>query len=380
MSTMHHISRLHDSADKHRTYRYEQHASVNSLPADVVELLERTAILNVSCGADWYRTLCTSIPSLGSLAEFHVLRRNDGPIAVLPLVRSAGLDTLAALSNYYTALYAPGLVDDVSADELALLLSAVLDRRPRLASLRLHPMDRDSPAYEKLRRAMSDCGLFAFPYFCFGNWSLPRPADLGHYMANRPGDLRSTLARKGKLFAAAGGQMEILSRTDDLARGIAAYQQVYATSWKTPEPHPLFISTLIETCARRGWLRLGIAWLGGRPVATQLWIVANGRAEIYKLAYDESFKRYSPGTLLTAKLLEQVFEIDGVREIDYLIGDDRYKTAWMTQRRERWGLIAYNPATSAGLAALAREVAVRFAKSLLAWARHIARRRTTGPA
>ena len=65
--------------------------------------------------------------------------------------------------------------------------------------------------------------------------------------------------------------------------------------------------------------------------------------------------RSAPGTLLTALLMEQAIDLDKVREIDYLIGDDTYKAAWMSQRRERFGLVAYDPLTLRGLAGLARQ-------------------------
>jgi len=85
--------------------------------------------------------------------------------------------------------------------------------------------------------------------------------------------------------------------------------------------------------------------------------VAHGRADIYKLAYDEAYKALAPGTLLTAALMEEALDVDGVREIDYLIGDDPYKATWMSQRRERFGLIAYDPLTPRGLFGLIRQAA-----------------------
>jgi CelD/BcsL family acetyltransferase involved in cellulose biosynthesis len=111
-------------------------------------------------------------------------------------------------------------------------------------------------------------------------------------------------------------------------------------------------------------LRLGVAWLGGKPIAAQLWIVSHGRAEIYKVAYDEGYKAYAPGTLLTALLMEHVIEVDKVAEVDYLIGDDPYKKTWMSDRRERWGVIAYNPRSLGGLAGWVREVIGRRVKSV----------------
>ena len=121
---------------------------------------------------------------------------------------------------------------------------------------------------------------------------------------------------------------------------------------------------LIRACVERGWLRLGVAWLKDKPIAAQLWIVANGKASIYKLAYDQAFKGYAPGTLLTAKLTQHVMLQDGVGEIDYLIGDDSYKKTWMNQRRERWGLIAYDTRSFHGIVGIVWELTSRLARRL----------------
>ena len=82
---------------------------------------------------------------------------------------------------------------------------------------------------------------------------------------------------------------------------------------------------------------------------------------MYKLAYDEAFKGYSPGTVLTARLMQHVIEHDKVA-VDYLIGDDAYKTSWMSHRRERWGLVAYNQRSWTGMVLWQRARMKSFAK------------------
>ena len=111
-------------------------------------------------------------------------------------------------------------------------------------------------------------------------------------------------------------------------------------------------------------LRLGIAWLQGRPIAAPLWIVVQDKASIYKVAYHEDFSAYSPGTVLTAHLMQHVIDRDHVKEVDFLTGDDKHKQIWMSHRRERWGIVAYNPRTLIGFALLLKEVLARTTKTL----------------
>jgi CelD/BcsL family acetyltransferase involved in cellulose biosynthesis len=107
---------------------------------------------------------------------------------------------------------------------------------------------------------------------------------------------------------------------------------------------------------------LGVVHVDGEPAAAQFWIVHNGRALIYKLAYDERFADLSIGTILTATLMQHVIDIDRVVQVDYLTGDDAYKKDWMSGRRERWGILALNPRTLRGALAIARHVGGRAIK------------------
>jgi len=102
--------------------------------------------------------------------------------------------------------------------------------------------------------------------------------------------------------------------------------------------------------------------IDGEPAAAQIWIVQNGVALIYKLAYDERFTDLSVGTVLTATLMRHVIDVDKVQEVDYLTGDDAYKRDWMSGRRERGGILAMNPRTVRGAAAIARHVGGRAVK------------------
>ena len=94
--------------------------------------------------------------------------------------------------------------------------------------------------------------------------------------------------------------------------------------------------------------------------------MCEGTAYIFKLAYHEDYKGLSPGTVLTAHMMQRVIEEDGIARIDYLSGDDAYKADWMSVRKEQYGLAAYNPRTPAGLALLAGHTLKQLAKKLRA--------------
>ncbi|OYW50057.1 MAG: hypothetical protein B7Z34_07320 [Novosphingobium sp. 12-62-10] len=86
---------------------------------------------------------------------------------------------------------------------------------------------------------------------------------------------------------------------------------------------------------------MGIAEIGGQPVAAQFWTVEGGTAFIHKLAHDERFRKQSPGTLLSAAMFEHVIDRDGVSLVDFGTGNDPYKRDWMEEVRTRWRVRAW---------------------------------------
>lgn len=340
----------------------DTYAHVRELPPDALALMSQAERQHVEFGADWHANLVDAVYAREPQAcevRLHVLRRDGRVLAVLPTVAQAGAlgREVSALSNFYTAIYAPAVADGVQAEDLLPLARAMRRAGAGAAAYRFSPMDPASREFALLKRALGLAGLSVHSYFAFGNWYEPVRQNWADYLKDRSSQVRNTIKRNAKKFAAEGGRLEIVRDAKRLDAGLAAYQAVYAQSWKVPEPYADFVPGLIRLCARRGWLRLGVAWVGDKAVAAQIWIVANGRADIYKLAYDEAYKALAPGTLLTALLMEQAIDVDQVREIDYLIGDDTYKAAWMSQRRERFGLVAYDPLTLRGLLGLARQAA-----------------------
>lgn len=335
------------------------------VPADVATLFDVAEGQRVGFGLDWLRHLDAAVFGADGASHVYVLRRAGQPVAALPVRVDPRTPRLAeAVGNFYTTLYAPAITPGAEPTVLAPLLRALRVAHPGLASLRFAPMDPLDPAFTALRTSLAAAGLPAFAYFCHGNWYEPVAQDSESYLRQREGKLRSTIKRHKRKLSAAGARIEIVSSGDALERAVAAFADVYARSWKRPEPFPGFMPGLIRLCCRRGWMRMGLVWSGEQAIAAQLWIVANGRAEIYKLAYDEAHKALAPGTVLTALMMRRAIDVDRVSEIDYLIGDDPYKSQWMSKRRERWGLVAYNRRSLRGLFGWLRETAITWLRPL----------------
>ena len=312
---------------------------------------------------DWFELLAQH--GMPPDAALSIARGNDDA-PWLPLIRHGS--TLAGLSNFYTGVYGPVGAEDGTVEDWLALCRHWRKQPDRPALIHLKPLDADGKFFTAMRAALKAAGYWVDHHFCFGNWHCrPTGVDFSTYLSQRPSAVRNTLRRcRAKLEKA--GQLGIQIHTapcDDLECAIDAYEAIYQRSWKPAETYPDFIRQLCRLAARHGWLRLGVLTLDDQPIASQLWLFSAGTAYIFKLAYDPDAARYSPGTVLTAALMEQAIDRDHAVEIDYLSGDDTYKQDWMDQRRERVGLIAFDPTTPLGLWRGARHFAARRIKALL---------------
>ena len=357
-------------------FRVRFHEGWDTLPQGAETLFRNAENQDFFLSATWFRLLAETTPETGGTPLVLTVETDAEPAQVMACLPArlhdrdpqfAGGRSLVGLTTFYTMRFGPLFAEGVDAYAACTALATALrDRRPAIDGVRFDVMDPASPDFQALADALSDTGFVVEPYFQFGNWFVPTAGvSAEDYLAGRPSALRNTLRRRGRKLSDIGGRFVLIAGRDGLEDGIAAYQQVYDASWKEPERHPRFMPALIRQAAALGLLRLGLAFVGDEPAAAQVWLVHGGRATIYKLAHDERFKELSIGSLLTRHLVEAVLDTDHVTEIDYGSGDDPYKQQWMTERRERWGLVADNPRTWRGRVRGLRRVATRWGKCIV---------------
>lgn len=341
--------------------------SVDTLSASQYDLGDFAGLHCMERSIDWFELIQRTVYPSDPGVRYYLVAEKETPLVILPVRMSVrGLvKSVTSLSNYYSSLYAPLVGKYGDPVLLVAALATVIRENKGAHMMRFAPMDPNASTYTALLSGLRANNWIPFRFFCFGNWFLTVRGTWQDYLKSRSANLRSSIRRRCKKFAAAGGTLEVVTTPENIEQSIAEFQQIYAASWKNREPYPDFVPSLIRKLAAMGTLRLGIARLQNRAIAAQLWFVDRTKASIYKVAYDEGFASYAPGTVLTAHLMQHVIECDHVQEVDFLIGDDSYKYMWMSDRRERWGIVAYNPQTIIGFVLLIGEVLGRAVKSVV---------------
>ena len=305
-------------------------------------LPERARALAGACAFStpaWYRSVSQAAMTPGARACFQVVSDGSEFLGVFPMQEGAG--ELSALTTPYTVLWSPLLrtgLDGGGLFSIGRALGRVWRHRPLT---RLDALDGDAAWLAPLLAGLRRSGLLPLRFDHFGNWHL-NVAGQGwdDYLAARPGALRSAIVRRTRrLMEREGAAFTMTDGAEGLETALAAYEQVYAASWKQPEPFPGFNPALMRACAAEGGLRLGALALRGTTVAVQFWLVHAGWAGVQKLAHDEHYKHFAPGTVLTALMIRRLMEGGRVTELDFGRGDDPYKESWTGQRRQRVGVV-----------------------------------------
>ncbi|HYJ82806.1 MAG TPA: GNAT family N-acetyltransferase, partial [Allosphingosinicella sp.] len=274
--------------------------SLDTVAADADGALDHIPSLFDRLG--WFRLVAAHCPPPGRLLVARA-RSDEGAAAWLFLAEQGGRGE--ALRSWYSLRF--GLIgDQEGAEPIARAL------RKRLHRLEIFPLEDPGALAQAFRRS----GWATFLSPATASWRISTQGqDFEAYWAARPSKLRNTAQRKAK---AAGLDIEIRRAFDP--DSWAAYEEVYAASWKPGEGSPAFLRALAEQEGEAGRLRLGVARKEGRPLAAQLWTVEDGGAWIHKLAYREDSKALSPGTVLSMAMFRAALDEDRVSRIDYGTG------------------------------------------------------------
>ncbi len=325
----------------------------NELPQSSNILFTQAEKESVFFSRQWFENLATtSLNGEQSILLVCVLEENnksdlgketedkageDEVLAILPLISNSSGEW-SALQHIYTSLYTLLMVEH-SQQNIVNYLAKGLSQLP-FNSLTLGPVAANDKNINALEQAMESAGLSCNRYAEFFNWFYPLHSQtFAAYMDARSSRVKNTIARKERKLEREQGYEIRLYKGDDVQQAMPDFHSVYKASWKANERFEDVMTGFINSFSKQAWIRLAVLYIKGQPVAAQIWFVAHKKASIFKLAYDEEWKKYSPGSILTKYLMKTVIDADKVDEIDFLTGNDHYKQEWMSERRQRWRIV-----------------------------------------
>jgi hypothetical protein len=331
--------------------------TLEALPPEAADLLDGATGL-FGTAVWWNVVLAHALPPAAA-AAFVVIRCRGRVVALVAMLRDG--NQFGGLTTPYSCAYQPLLLAGLDQATRVAAMAAMARHDRSSGVVRLDALPAAWTGLADLEGGSRRAGRIPLRFNHFGNWS-ENVAGLSWsaYLLNRPGALRETIRRRlRRAEKLPDARFALLTAVDDTGRAAEVFESVYERSWKTPEPYPDFNVALMRATAAAGWLRLGVWSIGAVPVAVQFWVVVDGLATVLKLAHDEAFNTYSPGTVLTALMVRHLLDQEHVTRIDFGRGDDPYKRGWAAERQQYIGILLVSPWRISGLLALLRHVVGR---------------------
>ncbi|MCH7697147.1 MAG: GNAT family N-acetyltransferase, partial [Proteobacteria bacterium] len=140
----------------------------------------------------------------------------------------------------------------------------------------------------------------------------------------------------------------ILEGADATAALLASFIPIEASGWKGSTGSAIgesteltdFYTTLTERLSSSGMLRWEFLYGDGQLIAANLSVRFGAIAVIWKLGYDEDFRKYSTGSLLFKYVLERAFADEGIEEFN-LMSDTTWQTNWAPCHSNYFNLYLY---------------------------------------
>jgi CelD/BcsL family acetyltransferase involved in cellulose biosynthesis len=248
-------------------------------------------------------------------------------------------------SDYLSPLVLPG-----REDVLVALADHLAGMRPRPI---VHVPDvlRGEQNAERLIELLRERGLHCASW---GRGVCPYAQLTGSYeefLSSKSSSVRYNLRRERKLLHQLGEAEIVCHRngelTSDLFERIAAVEQ---QSWKSEVRTPRltgagrgFLESALRALGMRGAAEVWTVRLNGQEIAYAINLLAGDRLYYYNTSFDQSYAKHSPGKVLTAACFEHACET-GVKEFDFLRGDEPYKRFWANAERNVMGYVLYRGA------------------------------------
>lgn len=307
-----------------------------------------------SASVDWTHALLRT--HVGSDRCILIVLRNAGDIVgLVPLAITTtkkygiALTTAFPVAHYYCP-HNDLLLKDPSEEAAAALMQALNSSGLRWDVLRFRRFTEDNPAIASLERY-----LRTSPYTYESSTGSPSffirlDGSYNDYLMKKSGNFRYNLKRKEKKLNALG-DVAYLTRSDfgTIDDAYNAVLHIEENSWKhkhgtaitSVDRQRVFYKELCERAEAKGWLRLRFFTLNKEPVAYNMGLIKNGAYYLLKLSYHDRFRQMSPGTLLIARLVEELTR-EGIKEFDFAGEPYEYEKQWTDDYREHRSIVVYN--------------------------------------
>ncbi len=280
------------------------------------------------------------------------IRHDDSIVGIAPLVRRTvsrfGFRVRKVEFVGDHADYNDLLVSDDSSDPTSAIVRHLAETQDEWDIIDLRKLREEGEGIARIEQALARTNLFysilpepeGCPY-------LPIEANSSLGVAKLSGGARRTLRQRMKKAAAEGLRTRIIENPHQepgllkVLIELELKKHIHKSTTTLVGTYPDVFQSLFVTLGPSGWLYVALLEERDQPVAFQIGFRCGGKLWDYSKAYDPSFSRFAPGTLLLQALLDYGLS-QGFDEYDFLEGEEPYKMIWSTGCHRRYRLLIWN--------------------------------------
>lgn len=293
---------------------------------------------NPNADIDFYQQVLRSRPKI-LRPHVLILYRDGLPVAMLvgrlelgQVVARLGYARLfSARARTLTFIYG-GQAGDLSAENSGILISEIIrSLREGVADLaEFRFVGTNTPLYQTLVQYPGFSCRDRFPQ-AQSHWKLVLPNKVDEIYCRLSGKARKHLRQQAKkMLEEFVGNVKItcFRRYEELDHMFQDIEEVARKTYARGLGFGFVDNQEMRECmqleAEKGWLRAYVLYLANRPAAFWIGNLYDGKFFGNFLGYDDRWGKYSPGTFLMTKTLEE-FCAEGIEEVDWGLGDADYK-------------------------------------------------------
>jgi CelD/BcsL family acetyltransferase involved in cellulose biosynthesis len=180
------------------------------------------------------------------------------------------------------------------------------------------------------------------------------PESMDSLLAAKSSNFRYQYQRSRKRLLAMGAARFMMAGQDlPVEEAMAILADLNRERWQDAgasfrtDRYRRFHSALAQRFHERDWLWLSILTLDGQPIAARYDFVYGGKAWCMQGGWKPSLQNLNLGLIMTGEVIAWAIG-RGLREYDFLGGEDHYKSRWADAERTLVDLEAFNTATLRG--------------------------------
>lgn len=268
-------------------------------------------------------------------------RRGNKLVAMLPLVLKQSLkrgDYLVfvgdgkACADFMTIA---GATDD---DVIACFSDWLMNHCQQWDRIEFDGVSGNDPAIGQLVGNLNQSGCTSEQHPALSTWRLALPESWEQFESTLSKNSRKKFRRQKRSLDEAGAEFLRVHDDASLRRGVEVLKQLHTKRWQSlggegcyaSEGFEEFIELVSEAHLQQGTLVLVWLEVEGEPIAADIAFAAGRGLYTYQGGISPDHLKWEPGRAILRAQLEWAME-NGLEFIDFLRGDEPYKTRWQTE-------------------------------------------------